>query len=304
MIKYIKWKKGNGTVITGVCIMMLMVAVTIAITNLYIWRTKEYSTQTAADSISDGVAVYMAQNGGDFDDAVDRATELMNRINEESPVNLLKVELDEKEFDENRIKATVYSSDYQETTGEAVNMAIKTSTTEFRKKYSSADSYNGGDFGIEYIRWAIETANDDSHGYSMTSRHGPNYDCSSFVSYALRNSGWYNVPVSSTQSLRSNLVNAGWEVHPFNYSAFQNGTIELQPGDILLFENSGGYGHTEIYLAGDTTIGAHQNGFYDPASGDQSGMEISTYSLSQYNAYNYYLRDPNLQEKIDAAEGG
>ena len=31
------------------------------------------------------------------------------------------------------------------------------------------------------ISWAISIANDNSHGYSMTSRWGPDYDCSSFV---------------------------------------------------------------------------------------------------------------------------
>ena len=42
------------------------------------------------------------------------------------------------------------------------------------------------------ISWAISIANDNSHGYSMTSRWGPDYDCSSFVITAYQNSG---VPV-------------------------------------------------------------------------------------------------------------
>ena len=35
------------------------------------------------------------------------------------------------------------------------------------------------------VAWAIETANDQSHGYSQADRWGPDYDCSSFVISAL-----------------------------------------------------------------------------------------------------------------------
>lgn len=277
--------------------MMLMVAVAISITRLYIEDLKGYSTQTAADSISDGVAVQMALNGGDYDDAVSAAESLMEQINEETPVNIVRVELDRDAFEnDNQVRATVYTADYQASTDSAVNLAIRTSTTEFQKKYTSADVYNGGDFGIAYIRWAIDTANDDTHGYSMTSRYGPDYDCSSFVSYALRNSGWYsNFPVCSTHNLRQSLIDAGWEAYPFNYANYLNGSLELQPGDILLAERAG-IGHTEIYLSGQTTIGAHSN--YDGRTGDSSGREISTSTIS--STYNWVLRDPNLQEKINA----
>lgn len=36
------------------------------------------------------------------------------------------------------------------------------------------------------ISWAIAIANDNSHGYSQSSRWGPDYDCSSFVISAFR----------------------------------------------------------------------------------------------------------------------
>ena len=41
------------------------------------------------------------------------------------------------------------------------------------------------------VQWAINTAYDQSHGYSQVNRWGnPDYDCSSFVYYALKNSGY------------------------------------------------------------------------------------------------------------------
>ena len=39
------------------------------------------------------------------------------------------------------------------------------------------------------VAWAIETANDNSHGYSQANRWGPDYDCSSFVISAYQQAG-------------------------------------------------------------------------------------------------------------------
>ena len=35
------------------------------------------------------------------------------------------------------------------------------------------------------IQWMESIAGDDAHGYSMSSRYSPNFDCSSFISFAL-----------------------------------------------------------------------------------------------------------------------
>ena len=50
------------------------------------------------------------------------------------------------------------------------------------------------------ISWAISIANDNSHGYSMTSRWGPDYDCSSFVISAFRNAGVSDTPTPSASA--------------------------------------------------------------------------------------------------------
>ena len=39
------------------------------------------------------------------------------------------------------------------------------------------------------VNWAIGIANDNSHGYDQGSRDGPNYDCSSLLSWAYHNAG-------------------------------------------------------------------------------------------------------------------
>lgn len=44
------------------------------------------------------------------------------------------------------------------------------------------------------VAWAVNIANDDSHGYDQGSRWGPDYDCSSLVISAYEQAG---VPVKS-----------------------------------------------------------------------------------------------------------
>ena len=117
--------------------MMLMVALAVTISQVYVKDVKAYTAQTAADSISDGVAVQMAKNRGSYDDAVEAAESLMKTINKETNSNILKVVVDKDEFQENRIKVTVYSSDFNDVTGEPTGAAIKTSTTEFESSYSA-----------------------------------------------------------------------------------------------------------------------------------------------------------------------
>ena len=39
------------------------------------------------------------------------------------------------------------------------------------------------------VQWAVDTANDQSHGYSQQNRWGPDYDCSSFVLSAFKAAG-------------------------------------------------------------------------------------------------------------------
>lgn len=117
------------------------------------------------------------------------------------------------------------------------------------------------------ISWAIAIANDNSHGYSQSSRWGPDYDCSSFVISAFRNAGVDTGTATYTGNMRSQFTQHGFQWIPWN----QIGSISnLQRGDILLNEAE----HTEIYLGNGQNVGAHSNrGF--PQTGDQNGTEVS-----------------------------
>lgn len=147
--------------------------------------------------------------------------------------------------------------------------------------YSTIMSANTMGIGAtDYLQWAIATANDDSHGYSQASRNGsPDYDCSSFVFYALKNSG-YDVGdrAFATGGMPSVLQRLGFRMIPLPDES------QLQPGDILWWDGGGNAGHTEIYLGNGRMIGAHgQHGANrSPAPGD-AGDEISARNYSPGN---------------------
>lgn len=117
------------------------------------------------------------------------------------------------------------------------------------------------------ISWAIAIANDDSHGYSQSSRWGPDYDCSSLVISAFKNAGVNTGTATYTGNMRSQFIQNGFQWIPWSQIG---GTSNLKRGDILLNEAS----HTEIYLGNNQNVGAHSNRGY-PQTGDQTGTEIS-----------------------------
>ena len=129
---------------------------------------------------------------------------------------------------------------------------------------ASVMSVSGGVQGA--IDWALNTAADDSVGYSQNTRWGnPNYDCSSFVITAYQSAG---IPVKDngatyTGNMRNAFVNSGFEWSPGNPNA-----SDLQPGDVLLDEDS----HTEMYIGNGQNVGAHSN--KDGVDGDSSGKEV------------------------------
>ena len=121
------------------------------------------------------------------------------------------------------------------------------------------------------IEWARKTAADDSHGYSQVRRMGnPDYDCSSFVSFALKHAG-FNVNVFSTANEAAELKKAGFKeiTKDVNIKTGDN----MLPGDIVMSSS-----HTEIYLGDHKSIGAHMDengGITGAQGGDQKGDEIS-----------------------------
>lgn len=124
------------------------------------------------------------------------------------------------------------------------------------------------------VEWAVKTANDQSHGYSQSSRWGsPDYDCSSFTISAFRNAG---VPIDINKvnytGNMSGLLNYGFsDVTKKVNLATGNG---LQPGDILWYHKSGNIGHAAIYIGNGKIVHARGASYGSTKPGDQ-GTEIA-----------------------------
>ena len=154
----------------------------------------------------------------------------------------------------------------------------------YKRKFTEAEMTKGFGWGVifeakecdfgmtDYIQWAIDIANDNSHGYSQCDgRSGPHYDCSSLVWHSLVYGGGFSKDVLgstpfSTRNMADKLKAAGFEEYTYT------GHSDLQPGDILWK-----YGHTGMYVGDDQVVQAlPRNGVicYDE-TGDQNGNEIS-----------------------------
>ena len=133
------------------------------------------------------------------------------------------------------------------------------------------------------IEWALNIANDSSHGYDQASRWGPNYDCSSFLISAWQAAG---VPVKSkgatyTGNMKSVFLKCGFKDVTKNDNVEFGIGAGLKRGDILLHERN----HTAMYLGEGRIVQASINergGITGGQSGDQTGVEIHI-----RNYYNY-----------------
>lgn len=132
------------------------------------------------------------------------------------------------------------------------------------------------------VRWSINTANDNTHGYSQSNRWGPDYDCSSFVLSAYKAAGIDTGNASSTSDMRSVLTKKGFTWIPAG-NLQMSGYSRLKKGDILLQIGS----HAELYIGNGKRCGAHSN--YDGVRGDSSGREINIQPYSN-KGWNGVLR--------------
>ena len=157
----------------------------------------------------------------------------------------------------------------------------------------------------EAVQWAIDIANDDSHGYSQGaanatdwrpytgSREGVDYDCSSLVYHAFNHAGfniiknWHKNPLymrrydgkqytGDADTIWTDLsADGGWAKY-----AWSDVADNLQRGDILCAPQR----HVAIYIGDGMTVEArgvnNPKGGGSYATGDQGG------EIDFYSAYN------------------
>lgn len=142
------------------------------------------------------------------------------------------------------------------------------------------------------VKWAIDIANDNSHGYDNTkgSRGGtPDYACSSFVGAAYKFAG-VDLPAPETiytASMNKVFTSKGFKKITSGINFKTGKGLEL--GDILVAPGK----HTEIYVGNGKLAGARGNANSgkpeNGKAGDQSGSEITVSAYWNY-PWSFVLR--------------
>ena len=127
------------------------------------------------------------------------------------------------------------------------------------------------------LKWMIDLAADQTHGYSQQSRWGPDYDCSSAVISAWQFAG---IPVKSrgatyTGNMRSVFLGCGFKdvTKQCNLATGAG----MQAGDVLLNEfgkGTSGNGHAAMYAGDGKMVHARGQSYGSSKTGDQ-GTEIA-----------------------------
>lgn len=136
------------------------------------------------------------------------------------------------------------------------------------------------------MTWALNTAEDNRHGYSQANRWGPDYDCSSFAIEAYQQAGLL---------LKEHGANYTGDMYAaFRSCGFEDVTSSidlstgagLRYGDVLHSHNSGKQ-HAALY-AGHGQIVHARSSEGNSLQGDQSGNEIRVQPY--YGPWDHVLR--------------
>lgn len=143
------------------------------------------------------------------------------------------------------------------------------------------------------VNWAIQTANDNSHGYSQADRWSPDYDCSSFVISAWEAAGVHvrSAGASYTGNMRGAFLASGF-VDVTNLVNLGSGG-GIQAGDVLLNYSA----HTCLAIGAGRVANCRTDEGH-PQAGDQSGNEIrlQSYWNFPWNCVLRYKEQPGEEE--------
>lgn len=142
---------------------------------------------------------------------------------------------------------------------------------------------------MKSVRFMIETANDNSHGYDQSKRNGPDYDCSSLVATALYEGGFKVSPNSWTGNLESQLRACGFADCKKPWKA---GDIHLnRKHHVCMSINSADIAQASINEKGEVVGGK---------TGDQTGNEINIKPYYEYRlGWDCHLRYIGAQTDVN-----
>ena len=103
--------KGNGISLFGTSVMLVTFLFFYLLVHVFIIGHKSSSIQQAIDNVSDSVAVYMATDGEDYNDASTKTSEVVSSIYNETDIDLGIVTVDPGALDDH-VVTVASSSDY------------------------------------------------------------------------------------------------------------------------------------------------------------------------------------------------
>ena len=113
--------------------------------------------------------------------------------------------------------------------------------------------------GVNAANWVMEIANDPGHGYDQNTRtNGTDYDCSSLVMTAYMRLGIPGLQAWTTSGMATNLCDYGFT----EVGCTGEGSIcvdNLQPGDIIVRNDSSTNGHAMMYVGNGLVVHASNN---------------------------------------------
>jgi len=104
--KRIDWSKGNGITLFGASLLIVTFLLFYMLVQVFMMGYRASSLQQAVDNASDSVAVYMASEGEDFDDARNKTQEIVSEIRGKTGVDMGAVSLDPADFEDNIVTIT------------------------------------------------------------------------------------------------------------------------------------------------------------------------------------------------------
>lgn len=140
------------------------------------------------------------------------------------------------------------------------------------------------------VKFMVDTANDNTHGYDQKHRNGPNYDCSSLLGTALHKAGFDVMSTSWTGNLRKQLLKCGFKEISVK--------AERKRGDIFLSEGH----HVVMCVDGENIVHASINEkgtVTGGKTGDQTGKEICVRSFyTPSYGWDYHFRHEDVVENV------
>lgn len=257
------FNKGTGTFIYGCMIMMVAFLAALVCIEQYSRYNHATDTQMAADSIADGVAVFMSNENHSYDEAVEQADIIKKIFAKNTGVNIKEVTIDKNNLEKDKwVSATVLANylessnadDFMDAGNKTNNYDIKrTSSTSF----ISVQNYGNSQYSTEVNDDAKKEIQKTSEmrrklvNFAL-SKVGGTYvyggtnfdtgvDCSAFVMLSYRHIG---KTLSRTAAAQKNDCQ----------SISRN---QLKPGDLLFYTgDDGGIGHVTMYIGGNQVVHA------------------------------------------------